>query len=116
MNRIRLATEEEVKSIQDTSDLDSTCSVLALDTTKGTAFAVRRFATELDPVITPNDWEPRSKILFYRDLETHLWSQGVLSYYFNVQAEGNDEWLAFLKKWGAEKVSTEPEFRFKKVL
>jgi len=115
MNRIRLATPEEVESIKDKCDLDATCVVLALDTQRGTAFGVQRVATEIDPIIVPDNWDNRARVIFWRDLETVVWSQGAKSYYFNVH-EADKSWIEVMKNWGAEQVSTAPEFRFKKVL
>jgi hypothetical protein len=124
MNRVRLATQDECEAIKATADLDPTCTVFALDTPKGTGFAVRRIATELDPVIAAPDWDMRARTLFFRDLETVVWSQGAPSYYFNVhaplpdspEATENQNWINFLVKWGAQRTSTAPEFRFKKNL
>lgn len=115
MNRIRLATPEEVETIKDQCDLDSTCVVLALDTQKGTGFGVQRVATEIDPIIIPNDWDNRLRVMLWRDLETVVWAQGAKSYYFNIH-ETDTEWIKVMKNWGAEQVSTAPEFRFKKAL
>jgi hypothetical protein len=115
MNRIRLATPEECEGIKAKADLDETCTVFALDSGKGTAFGVRRIATEIDPIIVPDEWDTRLRVIFWRDLETATWAQGAASYYFNVHCD-DKEWMDNLIKWGAEKTSTAPEFRFKKLL
>lgn len=115
MNRLRLATPEEVEKIKDQSDLDQTCVVFALDTQKGTALGVQRVATEIDPIIVPKEWDNRSRSIFWRDLETAIWAQGAKSVYFNI-AVNDVEWIKVMKNYGAEQVSLQPEFRFKKVL
>lgn len=115
MQRIRLATPEEVESIKDKSDLDSGCVVFALDTQAGTGLAVRRVCTEIDPMIPAPDWDTKLRAMFTRDLETILWGQGGGSYYFNIDAE-DKKWQHVVKTWGAEQVSVTPVLRFKRTL
>jgi hypothetical protein len=115
MNRPRLATQEEIEAFSHVADLDATCVVYAMDTRKGTGFAVRRIAVEIDPLIPGPDWDIKLKSLFYRDLENILWGQSVPAYYFNVHTE-EEEWNKVVETWGATRTSTAPEFRYKKVL
>jgi hypothetical protein len=115
INRIRVATPEEVKSIAEFSDCQVGASVLALDTPEGTAFAVVRTVVEVDPVIYPEKLSSRMKAVFQRDIETVLAAQGILKYYFNVHVS-NEQMLEVLKNFGAVQQSTEPELRFFKVL
>ena len=116
MNRVRLATEAEIESIKETTDLEAgACLVYALDTQKGVPLAVRRLCTEIDPMVVPSEFGTKLKSLFIRDLETLLWSQGVVSYYFNVDAN-DTEWQEYVKHWGAEQVSAIPMLRFKRTL
>jgi hypothetical protein len=115
MHRLRVATEAEVDKIKAQSDLDQTCKVLALDTAKGTAFAVLRIAVELDPAFYPEGFGAKEIAMFTRDIENYLWAQGSFSYYFNVNPE-DMQWISNIKTWGAEQVSKQPELRFKKVL
>lgn len=114
MNRIRIATAEEVKSIESKSDSQG-CTVLALDTQEGTPLAVIRTVVEVDPVIYPEKLTDRMKAMFQRDIETVLAAQGVLKYYFNVHVS-NDKMLKVAGTLGATQQSSEPEFRFFKVL
>jgi len=117
MNRIRVATSEEVEKVKDFSDLDLGCVALALDTQRGTGIAIRRICTEVDPMISGQDWTTRDKVLFIRDIETVLSAQGTSHYYFNVLADdANKEWRENLVHWGAEQVSTAPVLRYKKIL
>ena len=89
MERLRLATETEIETIKEGSDLDPTCVVLALNTQAGTPLAVVRMAIEVDPVHFPVDFPDRLKATFLRDIETYLSAKGVANYFFNVDA--NDE-------------------------
>jgi len=115
MNRVRLATAEEVESIKDKSDLDQGDVVFALDTQKGTGLAVRRLCTEIDPLFPAPDWDLKLRAMFIRDLETSLWSNGGTHYYFNIDADDKD-WKHNVETWGASQVSPKPVLRFKKVL
>jgi hypothetical protein len=114
MNRIRLATAEEVESIKSQADLDQGCSVYALTTQNGVGIAVRRMCDEIDPMITPG-WTVRQRSLFIRDIETGLSFQGVHHYYFNVDPQ-DKEWIDYVKAYGAEQISPEPMLRFKRTL
>jgi hypothetical protein len=115
MNRIRLATNEEVEKIKPVSDLDENCLVFALDGHNGVGLAVRRLCQEIDPMVTPEDWNTKLKAMFVRDLETVMAAQGVKYYYFNVAAD-DEQWQSVVKNWGAEQVSIAPELRFKRTL
>lgn len=114
INRIRVATPEEVATVEAVSDCKG-CMVLALDTPEGTPLAVIRTAVEVDPVIYPEKLSNRMKAMFQRDVETVLAAQGVTKYYFNVHAT-NEKMLEAVKTYGAVPQSTEPEIRFVKVL
>lgn len=118
MNRIRLATVEEVKSIAPVSDLDESCLVFALDTQQGTPLGVVRTVVEIDPVVYPETWKgnnERLKMLFQRDLETIIFAKGAPKYYFNVHAD-DKKMVDAMATLGAENISTAPEFRFRKRL
>lgn len=117
MNRLRLATEEEIAKIKDTSDLGPTCYVLALDTQQGTILGVVRMPVEVDPVYFPEGLSDKLKLFFMRDIETHLSAKGAMSYYFNIVAsEENQAWIDTAKNFGAQQVSKVPELRFMKPL
>src|SRR5579859_1330634 len=105
MKRLRMATPEEVEGLQAKSDLDASCSVLALDTADGTAFAVVRMPVEVDPVYFPEGFSDKLKAFFMRDLETYLSARGAFSYYFNIHADdSNEQWRKVVQTWGAEMV------------
>lgn len=115
MNRVRTATQEEIQGIAGYSDLGPGCMVLALDTAEGTALAVVRTAIEVDPVIYPEKLSDRMKAMFQRDIETVLAAQGAARYYFNVHVS-NEQMIHVVKTLGAQQTSSEPEYRFVKVL
>lgn len=115
MKRLRLATPEEVERIRETSDLDPTCAVLALDTQVGTALAVVRAPIEVDPVYFPEGFSDKLKVFFIRDIETYLSAKGATSYYFNVHLT-DEKWIENIKSWGCEQVSEVSEIRFKQTL
>jgi hypothetical protein len=112
MNRIRLATPDECEAIKDKSDLDATCTVFALDMQRGVGTAVRRIETVLDPMISPPEWGLRERQVFKRDLETVMTAQGATSYYFMIPVD-EPEWQTVVEKWGAQRVSTAPVFKYK---
>jgi hypothetical protein len=114
---IRLATQEEIDSIQKSADLGPGCSVYALDFNEGTGIAVVRQCYEIDPMYLPGDnlGQQRQKVLFQFGLESALAMAGVPHYYFNIAAE-DTQFQGLVVKTGAEQVSQSPEFRFKKVL
>lgn len=114
INRIRIATAEEVEQIQAVSDCQG-ATVLALTTPEGTPMAVVRSVVEVDPLFFPEKLSDRMKAMFIRDVETVLAAQGVHKYYFNVHAT-NEKMLNYSKHYGATELSTEPEIRFVKVL
>lgn len=115
MNRLRIATKEEIEKVKACADLDQGCTVLALDTERGTGLAVRRICNEIDPMVLPDEWNTKLRALFTRDLETMMAAQGTLHYYFNVAATDED-WMKVVENWGAEQVSPAPMIRFKRTL
>lgn len=114
INRIRVATAEEVASIAEKSDIQPGL-VLALSTPEGTPLAVIRTVTEVDPMFFPEKLSDRMKAMFIRDVETVLAAQGIQKYYFNVLAT-NEKMINYSTHYGAVKQSVEPEVRFSKVL
>jgi len=111
MNRIRLATEEECKSIADNSDLSPMTYVMGLDTKQGVILGVIRQAIELNPVHFPEGLPDRMKYMFMRDIETHLAAKGAFAYYFQIDP-AKEEYIATMKHYGAQQVSPIPELRF----
>src|SRR5258708_32742164 len=118
MNRIRLATQEEIETIKDVADLDVGCNVFALnpnaDGSGKPGLAVRRICTEIDPLVT-DGLSTRFKAIFIRDLETVMTAQATAHYYFNVDPD-DIHWIEFIQKCGAGQVSPKPLLRFKRIL
>lgn len=112
MDIIRLATEEEVEKIKNTSDLSYATSVITFG---GEDFAVFRNCFEIDPMIFGPNTDNRRKRLFGMNLETALRLQGVREYYFNVKVE-DESFRQVVEHMGATPTSTAPEIRYKKVL
>lgn len=113
MDVIRLATPEEIESLQEKMDITPTSTVVTFG---GKDFAVIRHCVELDPVIFAEDTADKRKLLFLMNLETALRLQGLTKeVYFNVRAD-DVRWQDAIKHWGAEPTSPTPEIRFKKVL
>lgn len=115
MNRIRMASQEEVEKLRPTSDITNDSLVLALDTQAGTCTAVIRPVVEVDPVYFPDGFPDKLKVIFMRDVETYISAKGIPAYYFNIH-ESDSQWQEVSKSWGAQEISTESERRFKKVL
>jgi hypothetical protein len=115
MEPIRLATAEEIKAIEATSDLSSALSVVALGEGDRTVCAVIRQALEVDPMVAGNAVNTQRKALFIWGIENALRLQGFKQYYFNV-LDSDATYKQIVQSWGAVPVSTAPEIRFKKVL
>lgn len=113
MEGIRLATQEEIAAIQPESDLSPATTVLRWPLEKPMT-AVLRNCMELDPVYY-GDNPTNRKAMFVWAIENMMRAMGISSYYFNVPA-ADTEYQTVLASWGAQQISKEPEFRFKKVL
>ena len=115
IQRLRLATPEEIEKIKADSDLDPTCKVLSLDTAMGTPIAVIRLGIETDPVYYPKEFGAKQIAMFSRDILNYLWAQNVERFYFNIDATDTN-WADHLKAEGCEQVSKIPELRFKRTI
>jgi len=112
---IRPATEEEIKSIAEKSDLTYATAVVAMGDSSP-MLGVMRTCTELDPVHFPEGAGDKAKALF-------IW--GVLSavkmsnlcpeIYCNINAS-DEKWKTAVEGFGFEPVFTVPTLRYKKVL
>lgn len=117
MDKIRLASSQEIEKLAPTADIIPGATVVAFENADKTPdFAVFRPVFEMDPVIFAPETGDRRKAFFVWSLENALRLQGnVPAYYFNVHAS-DEKWVKAVESWGATKTSTAPEFRFKKVL
>lgn len=111
MDAIKLATPEQIEAIKDKSDLTPRSRVLAM----GDDVAVVKDTTELDPVFYGPESSHKRKLLFIWGIENMLRTMGYSEYYFNVPTR-DESYIHVVKSLGAETVSAEPEFRFKKAL
>lgn len=120
MDKIRLASVEEIEKIQLGADITPLTTVVAFENqaTNKPDFAVLRQVFEIDPMLYAPETTNRRKMLFAWSLENALRIQGTISaYYFNLSAgEEAAEWRGAVEGFGAEKISTGPEFRYKKLL
>lgn len=107
MEKLRLATPEEVKAIEHESDLTRASQVLAY----GKIVAVHRVANELDPVFY-NGVPTRERVAFFHATSHYLLGSGAQEFYFNIPTSDAD-YANVLDKLGAVRVSREPEYRYK---
>lgn len=122
MENIRLATAEEIEKIAKKSDIhpediaSRRVEVWGMSNgDKEPLLGVIRKAIELDPVHIPEGTPDVRKAAFIWALECGMRMQGIPAYYFNIHT-ADTKWKDTCEKFGAEILSTEPEFRFKKVL
>jgi len=106
--KIRLATPEEIKEIEHNSNLTPMCRVLKL----GEMIAVWRMAHEIDP-LHPNGASLQRQFKFMWGLENILKGSGVTEYYFNVPADDTTYHKALEEHFGAERLSKQPDYRFR---
>jgi hypothetical protein len=114
---IRPATEEEVKPIAEGADLTGSTAVWAWPNEKGVCdLAVLRNCMEIDPVHFFGSQSTQRKMLFFWAACNMLKASGTREVYFNVDAEGSEEYVQFLEKLGASRLNAKPQFRFKLAL
>ena len=116
MDKIRLATQEELASIRSRAEITPQSSVFAFGEGEKADLAVLRLAPELDPVFFAASTDNRRKSFFIWALENGLRMMGsVPHYYFNVAAS-DEPWQKVVENWGAERISPVPEYRYIKKL
>lgn len=120
MDKIRLATEQEVEGVRTISNLCPPYSVFAFDGQAQPDLAVYRMAPELDPVMWAPETSDRRKMLFIWAIENGLRMMGTVPhYYFQVSAEDTPEatkWRHVVETSGAERLSPTPQYRYIKSL
>lgn len=107
LDKIRLATSEEIEKISSQSDLTPTSRVLAM----GDSLAVWRIANEIDPVYF-NSASNSQKYMFIWGIENILRGSGATEFYFNVPLK-DTHYQQIVEHFGAVPTSKEPEFRYK---
>lgn len=108
LDKIRLATPEEIKAIEHNSNLTPMCRVLKL----GEMTAVWRVAHELDP-FHPAGASLKEQVRFIWGIENILKGAGVTEYYYNVDATDSTYHDALKQHFGAEQLSKQPDYRFR---
>lgn len=111
MDDIQLATPEQIKSIEGTSDLGPTSTVYAM----GEDLAVVKQVMELDPVYFKPESTPARRLLFIWGLENMMRGVGISAYYFNCPTDAT-EWKHVIETHGAEQINHAAEYRYKKLL
>jgi hypothetical protein len=105
-----------VETIRLKSDLGPACTVVAFEHgDKPVDLAVIKQVTELDPVFFSDESDTRRRALFAWAIENAMRIMGLPRYYFQVGVE-EEEWQGNLEKWGAERVSPKPQYRYTKLL
>lgn len=111
---LRTATAEELTQLAPTSDLTGTSSVWVWPNgDKPPDSAVIRECTEIDPIHFGPESSAHRKALFGWVMFNMLKLAGKREVYFDVNATGQEDWIAILEKMGAQKTTAEPQYRFK---
>lgn len=107
LEKIRLATPEEIKEIEHNSNLTPMSRVLAMGEIRG----VWRMANELDPVHF-NGATPGRMYKFMWGVENIMRGAGVTEYFFMTPAD-DTKYHKILEELGAERLSKQPDYRWR---
>jgi hypothetical protein len=107
LERIRLATPEEIKEIEPNSNLTPMSKVLVMGDMK----AVWRVAHELDPVHF-NGAPVQKMYKFLWGIENIMAGSGVTEYFFQTPAD-DPQYHRILEELGAQKLSKQPDYRWR---
>lgn len=107
LEKIRLATSEEIKQIEAESNLTPMCRVLKM----GEITGVWRVANELDPVIF-NGASHQKVYKFLWGVENLMRGAGCTEYFYNTPADDTNYHL-ILEQLGAERLSKQPDYRWR---
>lgn len=111
---VRPASEDEHKQIAATADLTPTSSVWVWPNEgKDSDMAVLRQCLEVDPMYFAETSGSPRRGMFAWVIMNMLRVQGIKEIYFNVDAEGQEAYVALLEKMGAKRTTDKPQFRFK---
>lgn len=108
LEKIRLATPEEIQEIEASSNLTPMSRVLKM----GEMTAVWRVAHELDPVYFNNQPVPKM-VKFIWGVENILRGSGVTEYYFQTPCTDTHYHKILEEHFGAQRLSKEPEYRWR---
>lgn len=107
LDKIRLATPDEIKSIESNSNLTPACSVWKM----GEITGVYRMTHELDPVHF--NGAPLQKVYkFLWGMENMARGAGVTEIFFNTAAD-DPHYHRILQELGAERTSKQPDYRWR---
>jgi hypothetical protein len=107
IEKIRLATTEEIKEIESNANLTITSRVLAM----GDMRAVWRIAHELDPVYF-GDAPNTRKYKFLWGIENIMRGAGVPEYFFQTPAD-DPNYHRIIEELGGQKLSKQPDYRWR---
>ena len=107
LEKIRLATPEEVAEIEANSNLTAMSKVLVMGDMK----AVWRVAHELDPVHF-NGAPGQRMYKFIWGVENIMRGAGATEYFFQTPAD-DVAYHKILEEFGAQKLSKQPEYRWR---
>jgi hypothetical protein len=107
LERIRLATPEEVKEIEHDSNLTPMSRVLKM----GDMTAVWRVSHELDPMHL-NGAPVQRFYKFVWGIENIMAGSGVTEYFFNTPAD-DEKYHRFVEELGGQKLSKQPDYRWR---
>jgi hypothetical protein len=112
LSHIRLATEAEIETIKDQSDiLPGHTTVLEHEG----SFAVIRNPVEVNPCIWPKDINDVKKARFIYSLEERLLGAGIDRYYSQIAVE-DERWQKVIENWGFQRVSPVAEYRYLRLI
>lgn len=110
LDKIRLATPEEVAVIEPYSNLTPMCRVLKM----GDMTAVWRVANELDPMLFGNGrLASGNGCKFLWGIENIMRGSGVTEYYFAIPADDTTYQHAVEEHFGAQRLSKQPDYRYR---
>lgn len=115
MDKVRMATQEEIKGLADFSNLTPGSVVFAYEKQNGEPdFAIVRPVLELDLAFCKTN--PRRRLWFLANIETALRATGHTEYQFEVDPADTEYQNIIHQHTGAERTSDPQEIRYKKVL
>lgn len=109
LERLRLATQEEIDSIVKEADLTASSRVLV----QGSSKAVWRICNEIDPMFYEEGTSNQQKGLFINNLQNFLIGAGASEFYFNIPVADEVTPQLLTSHFGAQRTSKEPEYRYK---
>jgi hypothetical protein len=107
LEKIRMATPEEISEVAKESNLTKLSQVLVMGEMK----AVWKVVNELDPVFL-NGASPQRFYKFIWGIENIMRGAGVDAYHFTVPV-ADENYLRIVEEFGGERTNKEPSHRYK---